>query len=155
MMTELDRFKTFLRQRGMLLTQERVTIAETVAKLREPFNIDNLKSRLENTGFPVSSSTLYRNIKLLAAAGLIENVTWNCSGKSIFRKLDSKPVSCTLKCIDCNCEHTVKCDELENKILDICREFRIEETGIVVRIEGRRKCNCKHNRRGRNERKRT
>tara|TARA_B100000609_G_C17148816_1_gene399710 strand:+ start:573 stop:1013 length:441 start_codon:yes stop_codon:yes gene_type:complete len=146
-MNELDRFKTFLKQRGMLLTRERITIAETVSKLEEPFNIEKLREKLDHVGFPVSVSTLYRNIKLLAAAGLIENSSWNCSGKSTFRKLDSKPVSCTIKCIDCESEHSINSQELEKNILEICRKFRIEETGIVVRIEGRRKCNCKHKRR--------
>ena len=145
-MNELDRFKAFLKQRGMLLTRERIMIAETVSKLEEPFNIDKLKDQLSHDGFPVSVSTLYRNIKLLAAAGLIENSSWNCSGKNTFRKLGSKPVSCSIKCIDCDSEHTVSSQELEAIILQICRKYRIEETGIVVRIEGRRKCSCKHKR---------
>jgi len=143
-MKSIDRFKEYLSQRGLLMTQERLMIAETVCKLDTVFNIGKLHSILHCNGCPISPATIYRNIRLLTKAGLIENLNWNCSGKSLFRKLEPKPISCIIQCTDCDCECVVTNDKLEQAVLQLCKEFDMEQTGIIINIKGRRKCNCKH-----------
>lgn len=148
-MEDINRFKNYLQQRGMLMTQERLAIAEIVCSIDRVFDVEMLRASLDHTNYPVSVATIYRNVKLLTKAGIIENLEWDCSGKSSFRKLEFKPVLCTIKCTDCSCEHTVSNDELEKAVLQLCKEFNIEQTGVVINIKGRRKCNCKHNKKRR------
>ncbi len=143
-MQGVDRFKDYLRQRGLMMTQERLMIAEAVCNLDTVFNIEKLHSLLRSAGYPISPATIYRNIRLLAKAGMIENLNWNCSGKSLFHKLESKPISCTIECTDCDCKCVVSNDKLEQAVLQLCREFDMEQTGVIINIKGRKKCNCKH-----------
>lgn len=148
-MKDINRFKDYLQQRGMLMTQERLAIAGVVCDMDRVFDIETLRTSLHHTKYPVSVATIYRNVKLLTKAGIIESLEWNCSGKSSFRKLELKPVSCTIKCTDCSCEHTVSNDELERAVLQLCKEFNMEQTGVVINIKGRRNCNCRHSKKRR------
>lgn len=142
-MQGVDRFKDYLRQSGLIMTRERLMIAETVCSQDTVFNIEKLHSLLLKAGYPVSLATIYRNINLLTKAGMIENLNWSCSGKSLFRKLDPKTVSCTIACTNCDCKCVVSNDKFEQAVLQLCKDYDIEQTGIVINIKGRRKCNCK------------
>ena len=140
---DIDRFKDYLRQSGLMMTQERLMIAETVCSMDTVFNIEKLHSLLLSAGNLVSLATIYRNIKLLTKAGMIENLNWSCSGKSLFRRLESKEISCVIECTNCDCKCVVSNDKFEQAVLQLCKGYDIEQTGIVINIKGRRKCNCK------------
>ena len=139
-----DRFKDYLNKSGLVTTRERLMIAETVCRMDTVFNVEKLHSLLHKAGNPVSLATIYRNINLLTKAGMIENLNWSCSGKSLFRKLEPQTVSCIIECTNCDCKCVVSNYKFEQAVLQLCKAYDIEQTGIVINIKGRRKCNCKH-----------
>jgi Fe2+ or Zn2+ uptake regulation protein len=146
-MKELEVFTNFLRNNGMLVTRERLEIARTACDFDNIFNADDVCKHMSRRGLPVAASTVYRNLKLLRTAGVVENAVIDFSGKSGFRKIKQQKIACRIYCIDCNKELELEDPELEQQILNLCRKHEIEESGIVVRIEGRRNCNCRKRRR--------
>lgn len=70
--TEIEtRYKAFLAKEGMLYTRERALILESVFTREDHFSADDLLFHMRNEGIDVSRATLYRNLKLLATAGLL------------------------------------------------------------------------------------
>lgn len=142
-MDQLKIFKDYLRLQGMLQTQERLEIAGAVYALDDNFSIEDLYEKVQARGLAVATSTIYRNIKLLKAAGIIEDAPEGCAGKKGFRKIQQQKICCRLHCRDCSREHRFSNAEFEQMVLEICRKYEMEEDGIVVKIEGRRRCSCK------------
>ncbi len=67
-------FRRHLKHLGQKYTPERAKILDTLIELDEVFQADDLLERLNNSGFRVSKATVYRTIKLLQDAGIIQQV---------------------------------------------------------------------------------
>lgn len=67
-------FRRALSAAKLKYTPERALILDTVMRMPEPFQAEELIDRLRRAGSPGSKATVYRTIKLLAEAGIIQQV---------------------------------------------------------------------------------
>ncbi len=69
-----DFFRSFLRQRHLKCTTERVAILRAVQKFGRPFEAEELLLALRESEERISKATIYRTLKHLLDAGLIQQV---------------------------------------------------------------------------------
>lgn len=67
-------FRRTLKAEGLKYTPERAQILDTVMGFDGLFEADAVLARVKGAGFRVSKATVYRTIKLLQVAGIIQRV---------------------------------------------------------------------------------
>jgi len=67
-------FRRKLRQEGLKYTPERAQILDAIIRKEGLFEAEGLQCELKGGGFRVSKATVYRTIKLLQDAGIIQRV---------------------------------------------------------------------------------
>ena len=67
-------FRRNLRQEGLKYTPERAQILDAIIRKESLFEAEGLQRELKGGGFRVSKATVYRTIKLLQDAGIIQRV---------------------------------------------------------------------------------
>ena len=138
-MERINLFKTFLNKQQMSVTQERLEIARIAVGFKERFfTAEDIFEAIGQKGFIVAKSTVYRNMKLLRSAGLIEPLLISEKNKNLFRNIIPEKVTCRICCLDCDFEANFNDIKLEERVLDICKRYEVERYGVMVRIEGRK-----------------
>lgn len=67
-------FRRFLKKRGLKFTAERASILDAVLSKDSVFEVDQLMFEMHQAGHRVSKATIYRTIKHLVEAGIIQEV---------------------------------------------------------------------------------
>jgi Fur family ferric uptake transcriptional regulator len=67
-------FRRTLKKEGLKYTPERARILESVLQIEGVFEAERVLKELREAGFKVSKATVYRTIKLLQDAGIIQRV---------------------------------------------------------------------------------
>lgn len=70
-------FRRKLKSMGQKYTPERAQILDTLIRLDDLFDADELQRTLKQEGFRVSKATIYRTIKLLLDAGIIQKALFD------------------------------------------------------------------------------
>lgn len=70
-------FRRKLKSEGLKYTPERAQILDTVLRFEGLFEAERLQAELKKVGFRVSKATVYRTIKLLQEAGIIQSVLFD------------------------------------------------------------------------------
>lgn len=70
-------FRRKLKAEGLKYTPERARILDMVMQQEDLFEADRLLQELRTSGFRVSKATVYRTIKLLQDAGIIQRVLFD------------------------------------------------------------------------------
>ncbi len=67
-------FRRRLKREGLKYTAERAQVLDGILQLDDLFQADQLQAALKAQGFRVSKATVYRTIRLLQDAGIIQQV---------------------------------------------------------------------------------
>lgn len=67
-------FRRKLRGEGLKYTPERAAVLDTIVRIDGLFEADAIIEKVKGGGFRVSKATVYRTIKLLQEAGIIQSV---------------------------------------------------------------------------------
>ncbi|MFU8828658.1 MAG: Fur family transcriptional regulator [Phycisphaerales bacterium] len=67
-------FRRHLKSLGQKYTPERAQILDTLIRMDEIFEAERLMEEMKQSGYRVSKATIYRTIKLLQDAGIIQQV---------------------------------------------------------------------------------
>lgn len=70
-------FRRKLKSVGLKYTPERAQILDAIIQMDDVFQADELLERMRTSSFRVSKATIYRTIKLLAEAGIIQQVLFD------------------------------------------------------------------------------
>jgi len=70
-------FRRKLRSEGLKYTPERAQVLETVVRHDGLFEVDLIVAKVKGSGIRVSKATVYRTIKLLQEAGIIQRVLFD------------------------------------------------------------------------------
>lgn len=70
-------FRRHLKSLGQKYTPERAQVLGTLIRMDDLFEADGLRDALKRDGFRVSKATIYRTIKLLQDAGIIQKVLYD------------------------------------------------------------------------------
>lgn len=70
-------FRRKLKAEGLKYTPERAQILDAIIQRDDVFQADQLLESMQKAGFRVSKATIYRTIKLLSEAGIIQQVLFD------------------------------------------------------------------------------
>jgi Fur family ferric uptake transcriptional regulator len=99
-MDAVQKFRGYIREKGLRNTPERETIIEEIFSLHDHFDVDELFLRLRNKGKMISKASLYRTIPLLIDSGLIKEVYF-ANGHLHYEQVYGHKHHCHLRCTTC------------------------------------------------------
>lgn len=73
-------FRRKLKAEGLKYTPERAQVLDAIVRQTTLFELDQIVTEVKKTGIRVSKATVYRTIKLLVEAGIIQRVPLDAEG---------------------------------------------------------------------------
>jgi Fur family ferric uptake transcriptional regulator len=128
-----EKFKKYLRQKGLKLTPEREAVLNCVFEIHEHFEADDLLIKIKEKGYQVSRGTIYRTLPLLVDCDLIRKVEF-VDKHYHYEHVHGHKHHEHLICISCG-----KVIEFTNEIIERELENECEKNGFVLsahKIEG-------------------
>jgi Fur family ferric uptake transcriptional regulator len=121
-------FRRKLKSEGLKYTPERARILDAIIQMDDVFEADQLIERMKKAAFRVSKATIYRTIKLLAEAGIIQQVLFDAE-QSHYQLAYGRRASGLLVRVDTRAIVPVDVPELVELRDRICRERGLEPKG--------------------------
>ena len=131
----IDKFRNFLKSRGLKMTPERRIILEGVFSLHEHFDIEKLYRKLEKKRKNISRATIYRTIPFLIESGLIKEVMRH-QNKAQYEQVFGHEHHDHLVCVKCGRVIEFRNDKIEKLQDEICKRFRFSPEEHRLRISG-------------------
>lgn len=123
-------FRRRLKDAGQKYTPERAQILDVVIKIDDVFEADQLQDELRQSGFHVSKATVYRTLKLMQEAGIIQQTLLDAE-QACYQLIYGRSPRDLLIRVDTNEILSIEAPELSALCQRICQEHG-------VRMEGRR-----------------
>jgi len=99
-MDPINKFREYIKEKGLRKTPERETIIEEIFSIHDHFDVDELFLRLRNKRRRISKASLYRTIPLLIESGLIKEVYFE-DGHRHYEQIYGYKHHCHLRCTNC------------------------------------------------------
>jgi Fur family ferric uptake transcriptional regulator len=126
-------FRRALKDVGLKYTPERAMILDTIVRFESAFEADRLLSEVRAGGFRVSKATVYRTIKLLSDAGIIERVRFD-RDQAVYRLTHGRRPGATLLRLDTREEIELESAEIEAACAALCASLGLALRGTRVQI---------------------
>jgi len=126
-------FRRRLKEEGQKYTPERAQILDAIIKLDDVFEADQLQDELRKSGFSVSKATVYRTLKLLQNAGIIQQVLLDAE-QSRWQLIYGRSHCDLLICVDTQEVISVELPELIALRDRICKEHGLVAQGHRFQI---------------------
>ncbi len=126
-------FRRSLKDEGLKYTPERAQILDTIIRIDALFEAEQLLERLKLEGFRVSKATVYRTIKLLEVAGLVQRVLFDRE-QSHYQLVFGKKPNTLLVHTDTGAVEAIDIPELAAIRDRICKERGLEPHGTRFQI---------------------
>jgi Fur family ferric uptake transcriptional regulator len=128
-------FRRFLKQQGLKFTHERAVILDAVLARKTVFEVDELLDEMRDQGQRASKATVYRTIKHLVEAGIIEEVLLD-SRQAHYRLAYGREHADHLIDVDSDRIIEVQSPELAAIRDEICRAHGLDPVGHRMIIYG-------------------
>lgn len=129
--TILKAFTQYLYKSSLRLTQERKRIFEVAIRSEKPFCADDLRDQLMESGFTVSTATVYNTLKLLTESGVLIPMM-NVDGKEYYVTMRHTS-SIALKCMKCGETHITRSAAVTNAIRGVkMRSFETQFFALTM-----------------------
>jgi Fur family transcriptional regulator, ferric uptake regulator len=126
-------FRRKLKSEGLKYTPERAQILDAIVKFEGLFEADQLLASLKGAGFRVSKATIYRTIKLLQEAGIIQRVLFD-EDQSHYQLVYGRRPNDLIIRIDTREVEAIDLPELIELRDRLCRERGLEPQGHRLQI---------------------
>jgi len=138
MTEEHELFHAFLTQHGQRFTSVRQKILDVVLQNKGAFTAQSLLPHIRIGNAAIDRASLYRNLKLLKQAGLIEELPdGDSSGAKRFIVTRRTGRNYLLFCLGCHSAESFYDEQLDQALLHLCRRFHLNKDSILVRVEAR------------------
>ncbi len=126
-------FRRKLKAEGLKYTAERAHVLDTILRIDDIFEADLLLEEVRATGFRVSKATVYRTIKLMLDAGIIQRVLSDGDQARYQLAYGSQPQDLI---INLDSGETIRVDvpELVELRDRICKEHNLKAEGHRLQI---------------------
>ncbi len=121
-------FRRFLKAKGLKFTAERASILDAVLNEDGVFEVDELMYKLHQAGHHVSKATIYRTIKQLVEARIIEEILLD-SHQAHYRLAFGRESVDHLICEDDDQVIAFREPDLDAIVRRVCAEHGMEPTG--------------------------
>ncbi|TVQ63140.1 MAG: transcriptional repressor [Phycisphaerales bacterium] len=126
-------FRRKLKSEGLKYTPERAQVLDTIIQLDGLFEAERLMDDLKDAGFRVSKATVYRTIKLLLEAGILQRVAID-SEHARYQLVYGRRPQVLLIRVDTDEVEPVDMPELAAAIERLCRERGLQARGHRVHV---------------------
>ncbi len=126
-------FRRTLKSVGQKYTPERAQILDTLIRLDDLFDADQLQKSLKEDGFRVSKATIYRTLKLLLDAGIIQKVLYDSEQSHFQLAWGRRPRDLVIR-IDTQEVIPVEIPELADIRERVCRRLGLKVAGHRLQI---------------------
>jgi Fur family ferric uptake transcriptional regulator len=126
-------FRRRIKAEGQKYTPERAHILDTIIRLDGVFEAERLIDELRRSGFRVSKATVYRTLRLLQDAGIVQRV-WVDEEQSHFQLVYGRTPSHLLIDVEADMIEQVDAPGLAEVCERICRERGMELRGVRLQI---------------------
>ena len=131
----LDKFKNYLKEKGMKLTPERKAILEGVFSLHKHFDVDELYDELKKEKKRISLASIYRTLPILIKSDLI-NETLRCQGKVSYELIFGHKHHDHMVCINCGKIIEFRNEKIEELQNMVCRNHSFKPIEHRLGIRG-------------------
>ena len=122
MITKEEKFKNYLKSKGLKFTPERQTILEGVFSLHNHFDVEEIFEKIRKRGEYISRATIYRTIPLLVESGLMREAL-RCHDKVHYEHIFGHGHHDHLVCVKCGRIIEFKYDKIETLQDAICKKY--------------------------------
>ena len=126
-------FRRQLKEEGLKYTPERARILDTIIRMDTLFEADQLLEQMRDSGFRVSKATVYRTLKLLEDAGIIQQVLFDRE-QSHYQLAYGKSANTLLIRVDTGAVEAIEVPELIALRDRICAERGLTAEGHKLQI---------------------
>jgi len=130
-----EKFKSYLKSKGLKFTPERETILREVFSLHKHFNVDELYERLHRHTKDISRATIYRTLPLLIKSGLVEE-TFQCQNKSSYEHIFGHKHHDHMLCINCGKIIEFREEGIERLQRAVCKKYGFHPIEHRLGIKG-------------------
>jgi Fur family ferric uptake transcriptional regulator len=120
----LEVFETFLRKRGLKMTDQRRTMVRSALSHTGHFTADDVHEKLRYEGERVSLATVYRALGLLEESGILEGHDFD-DGQRRYERALTREHHDHLICLDCRAVV-----EFQNRAIEDLQEQVLKEHGF-------------------------
>lgn len=132
---EEDRFLGYLRSRGLRATAERLALCREIFAQHGHIDAEQVLAAVRGTGHKISRATVYRNLDLLVAAGLVHKVRLG-GNRSVFEHVHPGQNHDHLACRRCGRLVEFVSPAIAATLAGICRAHGFALEGNQLQILG-------------------
>ncbi|MCS7199394.1 MAG: transcriptional repressor [Caldimicrobium sp.] len=114
----IEKFRQFIKQKGLKYTPEREEILREILSLEDHFDVESLYLQLKKKNSKISKASIYRTLPLLVEGGYIQEV-YKQGGHSHYEVTLNKQPHLHFICIQCG---EVK-EALDHRLNNLIEEF--------------------------------
>lgn len=118
-------FRRTLKGEGLKYTPERARVLDTIVGIDGLFEAERLIERLRSGGHRVSKATVYRTLKLMVEAGIIQRVPLD-TDQAHYQLVFGREPTEMIVCVDSNRVETISVPELARIRDRLCAERGLE-----------------------------
>lgn len=134
-MDELEHFRSFLKQRGHKLTQQRDVILRRVLEIDRHFSAEDLLADFQGSDQGISKATVYRTLALLVDAGVLEALDFE-RGHMLYERASARHHHDHLVCLACHRIDEFHDEEIERLQEQIARRYGFATVSHTHHIYG-------------------
>lgn len=135
MNTYREELKKFLATASLKFTEQRWNIAKIILQTGGHLDAQEMVRRVKKAHPSIGAATVYRNIKVLCDAGILEPTHQNIDGRDVYELPDEDHHDHIL-CIDCGEVFEFNNESIESLQVKVAKEFGFNLTGHRHMIHG-------------------
>lgn len=133
---EVERFRGYLQQQGLKLTNERRALVREIFSIHYHFDADELLLKLKGNSAKISRATVYRTLELLVKSGMVRRVHLGEDHYHYERVTTDDVHHDHLICTTCGSVIEFHDDRLVSRQMQICEQHRFTPTYHNLQILG-------------------
>ena len=133
---QVELFITFLRQKKLKVTQERLALAREILASKGHFEAEDLQIRMRARGRRVSKPTIYRTLPLLIESGLLRPSFLSGERQTYYENTLGAERHEHLICVSCGRVIEFTSDLLEEALRNVGREHKFVQQKRRIELVG-------------------
>lgn len=135
MLSEEDRFRSFLLARKLKFTAERQAVLDRVFATHRHFEADELLVDLRHNDLKISKATIYRTLSLLVKSGLLREVIFG-ERHMHYEHVHGCEHHDHLVCTECGKIIEFVDDRIEGLQIEVCKKNKFQAESHRLQIQG-------------------
>ena len=132
LITPENKFRSYLKSKGLKFTPERKAILKKIFSLHEHFDVEKLYEKLDKR---ISRATIYRTLSLLVKSKLVEEL-FRCQDKVSYERIFGHKHHDHMLCINCGKIIEFREEKIEKLQEAVCKKYGFTSVEHKLSIRG-------------------